>query len=144
MHIMADLAFDRRFSKVVMSEPDRATVIDILKKRLEVWEQKGKFVPDHEEGFFDELVSLTDAFIRNQVDPAKSLAMLSLAVAYCTNEYQKWGEARKMDHEVLKFVFRSEGYNIESDTGAAKVREEVETRIKGQPLAVRHLTDLIN
>lgn len=144
MHIMADLAFDRRFSKVVMSEPYRETVIDILKKRLEVWEQKGKYVPDYEEGFFDELVSLTDAFIRNQVDPAKSLSILSLAVAYCTNEYQKTGEARKMDHEALKFVFRSEGYNIESDTGAAKVREEIETRIKGQPLAVSYLTDLIN
>lgn len=143
-HIMTDLAFDRRFSKVIMSEPDRETVIDILYRRLEIWRDQGKYIPDYEDGFFDELVSLTDAFIRNQVNPAKSLAILSSSVAYCTNEYQKTGEEIKMDHEVLKFVFKAEGYNIESNTTADKVRAVLQSRIKGQPLAIKYLTDLVN
>lgn len=143
-HIMADLAFDRRFSKVIMSEPDRETVIDILKRRLDIWSTQGKYIPLYEDDFFEELVSLTDAFIRNQVNPAKSLAILSLSVAYCTNEYQKTGKEIKMNHDVLKFVFMAEGYNIESDASAEKVKEIVQSRIKGQPLAVKYLSDLIN
>lgn len=143
-HIMADMAFDRRFSKVIMSEPNKDTVIDILKRRLEIWELQGKYIPSYEEGYFEELVALSDAFIRNQVNPAKSLAMLSLSVAYCTNEYQKTGREKVMNHDVLKFVFRAEGYNIESDTNAENVRETVQERVKGQPLAVSYLSDLIN
>src|SRR5699024_9173736 len=72
------------------------------------------------------------------------LSILSLSVAYCTNEYHKTGNEKIMDHEVLKFVFRAEGYNIESDTSAESVKAEVENRIKGQPLAVSYLSDLIN
>lgn len=143
-HIMTDLAFDRRFSKVIMSEPDRETVIDILKRRLDIWGSQGKYVPSYEEDFFDELVSLTDAFIRNQVNPAKSLAILSSSVAYCANEYQKTDKEIKLNHDVLKFVFASEGYNIESNTSAEIVKEVVQSRIKGQPLAVKYLADLIN
>src|SRR5699024_9840326 len=143
-HIMADMAFDRRFSKVIMSEPDRATVIDILKRRLDIWEAQGKYIPPYADDYFEELVSLSDAFIRNQVNPAKSLSILSLSVAYCTNEYHKTGNEKIMDHDVLKFVFRAEGYNIESDTSAESVKAEVENRIKGQPLAVSYLSDLIN
>src|SRR5699024_2098667 len=138
------MSFDSRFSKVIMSEPDRATVIDILKRRLDIWEAQGKYIPPYADDYFEELVSLSDAFIRNQVNPAKSLSILSLSVAYCTNEYHKTGNEKIMDHEVLKFVFRAEGYNIESDTSAESVKAEVENRIKGQPLAVSYLSDLIN
>lgn len=143
-HIMTDPAFDRRFLKVILNEPDRETVIDILKRRLEIWRKRGDYVPPYTESFFDELVSLTDAFIRNQVNPAKSLAILSSAVGYATNKYQQTGQEIAMNHEVLKFVFASEGYNIESNTSADYVKQVVQSRIKGQPLAIKYLTELIN
>ncbi|HDC4802837.1 TPA: ATP-dependent Clp protease ATP-binding subunit, partial [Escherichia coli] len=92
----------------------------------------------------NELVRLTDSFIRNQVNPAKSLSILSSAVAYCTNKYQLTKRETKLNHEVLKFVFKAEGYNIESNVTADYVKQVIEKRIKGQPLAVKYLGDLIN
>jgi ATPases with chaperone activity, ATP-binding subunit len=143
-YIMADQAFDRRFMKVILSEPNRDTLLQILTRRLEAWKEQGRYVPDYDQEFLKELVRLTDAFIRNQVDPAKSLAILSSAVAYCEYQQQKGRQNVKLNHDVLKFVFKSEGYNIESNTTADQVRAVVSGRIKGQPLAIKYLTDLIN
>lgn len=143
-HIMADLAFDRRFMKVILSEPNRKMVLEILERRLQSWQERGLYVPEYDKSFLNELVTLTDAFIRNQVNPAKSLAILSSAVAYCTNKRQSEKKEIKLNHSVLKFVFKSEGYNIESNTTADDVRKKVKRRIKGQPLAIKYLGDLIN
>ncbi|NRE14042.1 ATP-dependent Clp protease ATP-binding subunit [Enterococcus faecalis] len=143
-HIMSDLAFDRRFMKIILSEPNQNEVLKILERRLQAWKDQGFYVPEQEEGFLNELVRLTDSFIRNQVNPAKSLSILSSAVAYCTNKYQLTKRETKLNHEVLKFVFKAEGYNIESNVTADYVKQVIEKRIKGQPLAVKYLGDLIN
>lgn len=142
-HIMADPAFDRRFAKVIMTEPDRETVLAILERRLHMWEEAGHYVPPVEPTFLTELISLTDAFIRNQVNPAKSLAILSASVAYCTNQHQR-GQETILSHDVLRFVFASEGYNIESQATAEEVKKVLQSRVKGQPLAMKYLTDLVN
>ncbi|MCZ0856300.1 ATP-dependent Clp protease ATP-binding subunit, partial [Enterococcus faecalis] len=63
---------------------------------------------------------------------------------YCTNKYQLTKRETKLNHEVLKFVFKAEGYNIESNVTADYVKQVIEKRIKGQPLAVKYLGDLIN
>lgn len=142
-HIMSDPAFDRRFAKVIMTEPDRKTVLLILERRLKMWKEAGHYVPESDPTFLEELISLTDAYIRNQVNPAKSLAILSGAVAYCTNQHQR-GEEIILSHEVLSFVFASEGYNIDSLATAEEVKKIIYKRVKGQPLALKYLTDLIN
>lgn len=143
-HIMSDLAFDRRFMKVILSEPDRKTVLEILERRLQAWKEQGIYIPDYDKDFLHELIHLTDAFIRNQVNPAKSLAILSSSVAYGSNVKQRKNQEIKMNHDVLKFVFKSEGYNIESNTTANDVRKTIKRKIKGQPLAIKYLGDLIN
>ncbi|MDT0111626.1 AAA family ATPase [Listeria booriae] len=143
-NIMTDPAFDRRFAKVIMTEPDRDTVRAILVHRLETWRSQGKYVPTVADGFFEEVIALTDAFIRNQVNPAKSLAILSSAVAYCTNQKVSGTQEVALNHDVLRFVFHSEGYNIESNTTAVRVRQMVQARVKGQPLALKYLTDIIH
>lgn len=143
-HIMSDLAFDRRFMKVILSEPTQQAVLKILKRRLASYKSRGIYVPEYDEKFLEELLKLTDAFIRNQVNPAKSIAILSSAVAYCTNYSQMNKTEIKMNHDVLKFVFKSEGYSIESNTTAENVKDVVKKRIKGQPLAIKYLGDSIN
>lgn len=143
-HIMSDLAFDRRFMKVILSEPDQKTVLEILERRLQSWEEQGLYIPNYDKDFLQELIQLTDAFIRNQVNPAKSLAILSSSVAYCSNIKQRKNQETPMNHAVLKFVFKSEGYNIESTTTANDVRKTIKRKIKGQPLAIKYLGDLIN
>lgn len=143
-NIATDLAFDRRFAKIIMEEPDQKTVIKILQRRLVHWKEQGKYVPKLQENILTELVMLADAYIRNQVNPAKSLGILSRAVGYCSAHYEKTGEEILLDHKVLQFVFFAEGYNVDSTTTAEHVKQVVHKRVKGQPLAIKYLTDVIN
>ncbi|HIB1917719.1 TPA: AAA family ATPase [Enterococcus faecium] len=143
-HIASDLAFDRRFTKIILTEPNKRTVKKILKRRVEKWKETNKFEGSIQEGFFDELISLSDSFIRNQVNPAKSLSILSSCVGYARNQKIKTGEKQSLGHSVLKFVFKGEGYNIESEVTASEVERIVEARIRGQPIARMYIKDLIN
>lgn len=143
-HIAPDLAFDRRFTKVILSEPNKRAVKKILKRRIELWKELGTFTEDVSTTFIDELVDLTDAFIRNQVNPAKSLSVLASSVAYAQNQKIKYKKKQTLDHSVLKFVFESEGYNIESEVTANEVEKVIEARIRGQPIARMYLKDLVN
>lgn len=143
-NIVSDPAFDRRFSKIIMEEPSLETVGLILKKRLFSWNKNGKYIPDMSLEILKELISFSDIYIRNQVNPAKSIAMLEMAVAHETSNHLRNKEATRITHNTLKFVFASEGYNIDSPATAKHVRDVVQRRIRGQPLAIKAITDVIN
>ena len=142
--IAEDLAFERRFTKIIMDEPDKEEVVQILRRRLERWEEAGEYVPEYTDLELEELVDLTNAYIKNQADPAKSIATLSLSVAYCSYEFSKNNNRIRLDHEAFKFAFFSEGYNIDSTTTADHVYATVHSRVKGQPLALMYLKNAIN
>lgn len=137
-NIVSDPAFDRRFHKVIMQQPNRADTIKILERRLASYQSRGVVIPEMADNFLTELTTLTDAYVRNQVNPAKSLAILSSAIAYADMEKQP------LNHDTLAFVFASEGYNIDSLATAKHVRDVVSRRVKGQPLALKYLSDAIN
>lgn len=141
-NIATDPAFARRFNLVTMPTPDHDMVIAILKRRLQSYQDKGLLVPPLEDGFLDELVELSDAYVRDQVDPAKSLAVLASAVGYCNTRRDDVNQ--KMDHQVLKFVFDGMGYNIDSTATADHVIDVVHKRVKGQPLAIKMISDAVN
>lgn len=143
-YIVKDKAFDRRFSKVIMSEPDLDTVKSILQRRLTVWRKKGIEIPEIPNSFLDELIDLTDGYIKNQLNPDKSLSMLESAVAYMTNYHDNHGYYPKIDHEILRFIFSSEGYEIDSLVTAYEVEDAIKRGIKGQPLASKFISDAIN
>ncbi|GAA3265414.1 ATP-dependent Clp protease ATP-binding subunit ClpA [Lactococcus lactis subsp. lactis] len=143
-HIMTDPAFDRRFTKVILSEPNLSQVKMILKRRLEAWGERGIYIPKFNDEFIEYLIKQTDAFIRNQVNPAKSIAILSSVVSYCSNLRNKSGKEIEMNHTALKFVFEAEGYNLDSNSSAEDVKKFIKDSVKGQPLAIKYLTDLIN
>lgn len=143
-NIISDAAFDRRFSKVIMEEPTLSLVNTILRRRMYSWQKEGKYIPKINSETLDELINLANIYIRNQVNPAKSLAMLETAVAHETALHIKTNKETRIDHQTLKFVFASEGYNIDSPASAKHVREVVQRRIKGQPLAINAITDVIN
>lgn len=139
-YLVKDKAFDRRFHKIIMQQPDHHQVIQILKWRINSYKKKGQLGPDVEvsDEFLEELTHLTDSFIRNQVNPAKSIAILSACVAYHVSDHKPF------DHDALVFAFDAEGINIESLATAAHVRNVIQSQIKGQPLAVRAISNAIN
>lgn len=143
-NIAPDPAFDRRFLKVIMEEPSLEDTIKILKRKMKFFLDKDEKLPGRfQQSFFTELVQYCNSFIRNQVNPAKSLSILSSTVGYVITKLQQ-GEEAWFNHEALAFVFKSEGYNIDSPTTAKKVKEIVQEGIKGQPLAIKAVTDIIN
>lgn len=139
-----DPAFDRRFSKIVMQPPTNDVVLLILKKRIIEWTKAEKYVPRVNEKILKEIIDLTNAYIRDQVNPAKSLAILEGAVAHETRIHLEKQKDTAITHDTLAYVFHSQGYNIDSPVTAKTVKQEIEKRIKGQPLAIRYISDNIN
>lgn len=151
-HVASDGAFDRRFLKIDLIQPNKKTVIEILKRKKASLDKK-LFLDDEtkkiyeymklnnnikvENGFYEELVDLTDAFIRDQVNPAKSLAIFSKAWTHAL--VQK----TSLNHASLVKTFASEGYNIESLTSASQIEKSIRDKIVGQELAVQSVTDAI-
>lgn len=127
-NIVSDPAFDRRFSKIIMEEPSLETVSLILKKRLFLWSKQGKYIPDMDSKTLKELVDFSNIYVKNQVNPAKSIAMLEMAVAHEGVKRLKSHRRTKIDHNTLKFIFASEGYNIDSPASAKHVREYVKKK----------------
>lgn len=135
-NIVPDRAFDRRFTHVVMEQPDQKATIEILKRRVASIDPHHKIEVDPT--FYTQLVTYTDAYIRDQVNPAKSLSILSDALGYA-----KWYH-RPLDHKALAFVFAGEGYDLDTRVTANQVRMIVHQRVRGQPLALAIISNLIN
>lgn len=142
-HIAPDPAFDRRFLKVILTEPTPNGTKEILKRRLRFYEKSGIEIPQIDSKYFDELIKYADAYVRNQVNPAKSLALLSASMAYVKTKNEQ-GIKASLDHEALAFVFKSEGYNIDSPTTAEHVKKTIRDEIKGQPLAIKAISEIVN
>lgn len=137
-NIATDPAFDRRFHSVIMQQPSHNDVIKILDRRLKSYQDTGKFTQNVDSYFLENLVRLTDGFVRNTPNPAKSLSILSSAVGYA--------QLFKVDltDKVLEEVFKFEGYNVRSTVSADYVRDVLKSRIHGQPLAVKYISDAVN
>lgn len=137
-NIATDPAFDRRLHHIVLEQPGKETTISILKRRAQSYRTRGLEFGEISDEIYSQIYDFADAFIRNQVNPAKSLSILSSLVGYA--------RARKVpiDYDALTSVFSSEGYNLDVNVDPAKVSEIVRDQIKGQPLAVSTITDVIN
>lgn len=136
--ILSDTAFDRRFGKVIMEEPNQDAVIKILQRRLDSYRETEENIPECDERELKEIIMYTDAFIRNMVNPAKSLSILNSCVGFC----RKNGKD-KIDHEVIREAFLAEGYTIDTTTDPNHIIEVVNKRVVGQPLALENLADVV-
>jgi ATPases with chaperone activity, ATP-binding subunit len=137
-NIATDPAFERRLHNIVLEQPGKETTISILKRRVDSYRARGYKFNDIPEEIYGQIYDLSDAYIRNQVNPAKSLAILESLVGYSIS--------RKADinYDALKTVFDSEGYNIEVNVSPSYVNDIIRDQVKGQPLAVSTITDVIN
>lgn len=143
-YIVPDLAFDRRFGKVIMQAPNQKTTVDILRRRVEYHQTNDKFYPSVDDKILKQIVVFADAFIANRVNPEKSLAILDKASGLCIHEHLE--DANKgleiTRNEVTK-AFMAEGYEIDPSTGAEDIIASVSKRVLGQPLAINQLADVI-
>lgn len=145
-HIAPDRAFDRRFTNIVLREPNKESVIKILDKRLEYLRNSGKFVPKKlEPKFYDTLYDLCDKYIVHQAFPDKGLSKMAYCISYCKKMSQITGKEVSLGREALKHCFGAEGFNIDaSEVDIDELRKEFEKNLLGQPLAINNIIDNIN
>ena len=136
--IISDPAFDRRFGKVIMDEPNQETVILILKRRLNSFREKYQDIPECDDQALREIIQFTDAFIRNMVNPAKSLSILNSCIGICRKEHKN-----KIDHDAIRKAFLGEGYTIDTTTNPQHIIDVVNQRVIGQPLALDNLASVV-
>lgn len=144
-NLATDDAIDRRFNQVVLEPPALDTTVTILKRRLKYLSHSDYgYVPPISDQSLIELVKLTDVYVRNQVNPAKSIKVLDSCVGHEHRLYGVTGKVKSIDHATFQYVFKQMGYNIDPPATAKAVRDEVHRRIKGQPLAIKLIGDAIN
>lgn len=143
-NLATDDAIDRRFNQVVLEPPSLDTTKIILKKLYLYLKKTKPYVPHITDKALIELVELTDVYVRNQVNPAKSIKMLNSAVGHETRKHKSTGKETEIDHKTFQYIFRQAGYNIDPPATAKQVRDEIKRRVKGQPLAIKLIGDAIN
>lgn len=144
-NIVGDQAFDRRFGKITMFQPSLDQVLLILKRRLQADNEIIHFNIECSDKMLQEIVSYSDSFIRNQANPAKSLAILDKCTGFCRQAYlQSDGKAEiAITHEIIRKVFEAEGYSIDTPVTPEHVEKIVNANVLGQPLALHELAEVI-
>lgn len=144
-NLAMDDAIDRRFNQVVLVPPALDTTVTILKRRLRYLKASDYgYVPPISDQSLIELVKLTDVYVRNQVNPAKSIKILDSCVGHENRLHNLTGKVKPIDHATFQYVFKQNGYNIDPPATAKAVRDEIHRRVKGQPLALKLIGDAIN
>ncbi|MGX5378214.1 AAA family ATPase [Ligilactobacillus sp. LYQ135] len=137
--IVKDTAFDRRFGKIIMKQPGLEDTITIMKRRLASYSEQGlSNIPQCSDAMYRQIIMYSDAFIRNLVNPAKSLSILNNCVGFCRKEHKN-----EIDHEIIAKAFLSEGYTIDTTTNPEHIIEVVNKKVIGQPLALDQLANVV-
>ncbi|MTE03608.1 AAA family ATPase [Lactobacillus johnsonii] len=143
-NLAIDDAIDRRFNQVILDPPTLDTTRIILKRRLKYHKSREDYVPEISDKTLDELVHLTDVYVRNQVNPAKSIKILDACIGHTSRVFAQSGKKLDINHKTFQYIFLQNGYNIDPPSSAKTVRDEIHRRVKGQPLGVRLISDAIN
>lgn len=142
-YVAIDPPFDRRFTKVTLTEPSKATTIAIMKARIEVLKESGVYIPNVEPNFFSELYDLCDRYIREHYFPAKAISKLDYCLSY--SDLKKDEKEIPLGKEAMKYSFLVEGFNIDaSDVSIKKLQEDFDKNLIGQPLAKVNIVNNIN
>lgn len=143
-NIVADEALDRRFGKIAMEQPTLKAMREIITRQLANDNKQIGFKILLSDRMLTELINYSDSFIRNQANPAKTLSILDKCTGYCRRIAVEQGLAEvPITHEILKQVFKSEGYSIDTATTPEVVEGVVGKGIIGQPLAIHQLNEVI-
>lgn len=143
-NLAIDDAIDRRFNQIVLEPPTLQNTKIILQQILDHMQSSDTYVPTISDKSLTELVELTDVYVRNQVNPDKSIKILSSCIGHEIRNYEKSGAEKPIDHKTFQYVFKQNGYNIDPPATAKQVKDEIKRRVKGQPLAVKLIGDAIN
>lgn len=144
-NIVKDKAFARRFSNIAMIQPTLEQVGVILRRRLKIDNRGLEFKIECSDKMLKEIINYSDSFIRDQANPAKTLAILDKCTGYCRQAFYRSGGVEQVNitHEIIKKVFASEGYAIDTTATPEHVEKVVNSRIIGQPLALHELAEVI-
>lgn len=137
-NIAGDGAFDRRLDKITFTQPDDEQAFEIIKRHLDVWAKHSENKIEVSDDILKEVIYYTNNLITEQIQPAKSIAILNSAWGVAVNE-----GVSVINKSHIKQAFAKLNYNLDINIDAKTVERELVKRVKGQPLAIRTLVGTV-
>lgn len=120
-----------RFQRINLSQPDKATTVQILKSMAKRYGVGNQIHGDH---LFEMIYEYTNRYIPANSQPRKSIIILDSMVGWY--KYKK----RKMDLKLLAdVIYEAEGVNVAFRVDATKIKKELDAHVFAQEYATQML-----
>lgn len=120
-----------RFQRINLSQPDKATTVQILKSMAKRYGVGNQIHGDH---LFEMIYEYTNRYIPANSQPRKSIIILDSMVGWY--KYKK----RKMDLKLLAdVIYEAEGVNVAFRVDATKIKKELDAYVFAQEYATQML-----
>lgn len=120
-----------RFQRINLSQPDKATTVQILKSMAKRYGVGNQIHGDH---LFEMIYEYTNRYIPANSQPRKSIIILDSMVGWY--KYKK----RKMDLKLLAdVIYEAEGVNVAFRVDATKIKKELDSHVFAQEYATQML-----
>ena len=120
-----------RFQRINLSQPDKATTVQILKSMAKRYGVGNQIHGDH---LFEMIYEYTNRYIPANSQPRKSIIILDSMVGWY--KYKK----RKMDVKLLAdVIYEAEGVNVAFRVDATKIKKELDAHVFAQEYATQML-----
>ena len=120
-----------RFQRINLSQPDKATTVQILKSMAKRYGVDNQIHGDH---LFEMIYEYTNRYIPANSQPRKSIIILDSMVGWYN--YKK----RKLNLKLLAdVIYEAEGVNVAFRVDATKIKKELDAHVFAQEYATRML-----
>ncbi len=127
-YIEKDSALERRFQKVVIEEPNKETVKDILMNLKDIYESFHKVIIDEE--IINLIINLSEKYIYNRNEPDRSIDVLDEVCARVSlKESKKLKEYRLYNEKLKEVIACKKKYILDSDFDKASEYKNKEFEI---------------
>ena len=126
-YIAANLPLVERLQRINIPEPDKATVVSILRGMANRYGVGNQFKND---SMFENIYEYTNRYIPANAQPRKSILMLDSMIGW--HRHTKKPIDMKMLADV---IFKTEGINIAFRVDAARIKQELDKKVLAQDFA---------
>lgn len=126
-YIASNLPLVERLQRINIPEPDRATVVSILRGMAKRYGVEGQFRTD---AMFEAIYEYTNRYIPANAQPRKSILMLDTMIG--------WHRLTKKPIDITLLsdvIFQTEGINVAFRVDATKIKQDLDKKVLAQTFA---------
>ena len=128
-----NLPFIERLHRIRMEEPSKKVVLSILKDLVEKSGMKVKLYSATQNDVLSYIYSITQRYLPSNSQPRKSILLLDACIGYAINKGVKI-----IDKDMVRqAMFDSYGVNLDFETDATKLQQDLDEAVLAQQLATK-------